>query len=105
MFAPRALSLALKSYGLALTPCSKSANSVSGDVSLGAAVTKKCEGDILCKLSGAQKRVYDCEQKRCARKYQNTAGTMYRSFEAFCGAYAARDSSAKFLKASPGGRK
>jgi hypothetical protein len=30
---------------------------------------------------------------------------MYRSFEAFCGAYVARDSSAKFLKASPGGRK
>jgi hypothetical protein len=73
----------------------------SGDVSLGAAVTEKCEGDFLSKLSTAQRRDYDRKQKRCARKYQNKAGTMYRSFEAFCGASLARDYSAKFLNDSP----
>jgi len=71
----------------------------SGDVSLGAAATEKCEGDFLGKLSAAQKRVYSRKQKRCARKYQDKIGTMYRSFEAFCGAYVARDYSAKFLTA------
>ncbi len=73
----------------------------SGDVGLGTAVTEKCEGDFLSKLSAAQKRVYDRKQKRCARKYQGKVGTMYRSFEAFCGAYVARDYSAKFLRATP----
>lgn len=77
----------------------------SGDVSLGAAVTEKCEGNFLSKLSAAQKRVYNRKQKRCVRKYQDKAGTMYRSFEAFCGAYVARDYSAKFLKAAPSERK
>jgi hypothetical protein len=71
----------------------------SGDVGLGAAVTAKCEGDFLPKLSAAQKADYERRQKQCAHKYQNEAGTMYRSFEAFCAAYAARDYSAKFLKA------
>ena len=74
----------------------------SGDVGLGAAVTKKCEADFMGKLSAAQKRAYDQAQKRCARKYRNKSGTMYRSFEAFCGAYVARDYSARFLKASAG---
>ena len=74
----------------------------SGDVSLGAAVTQKCEADF---LSVVQKRAYDREQQRCARKYQNKVGTMHRSFEAFCGAYVARNYSAKFLKADPGGPK
>lgn len=78
---------------------------VGGDVGLGAAVTEKCEGDFLGELSAAQKRAYDRAQKRCARKYQNEEGTMYRSFEAFCGAYVARDYSAKFLKAAPDTRK
>ena len=77
----------------------------SGDVGLGAAVTERCEGDFLSKLNAAQKRSYDREQKRCARKYRNKDGTMYRSFEAFCGAYVARDYSAKFLKAAPAERK
>lgn len=76
-----------------------------GDVTLGMAVTKKCEGDFLGKLSVAQKRAYDRKQKHCARKYQNEEGTMYRSFEAFCGAYVARDYSAKFLKVAPARRK
>ena len=79
--------------------------SASGDVALGAAATEKCEGDFLRKLSPAQKRAYDRSQKLCARKYQNQDGTMYRSFEAFCGAYVARDYSAKFLKAAPKGSK
>jgi hypothetical protein len=77
----------------------------SGDVGLGAAVTERCEGDFLSKLNAAQKRSYDREQKRCARKNRNKDGTMYRSFEAFCGAYVARDYSAKFLKAAPAERK
>lgn len=71
----------------------------SGDVGPGAAVTAKCEGDFLAKLSALQKADYERKQKQCAHKYQNEAGTMYRSFEAFCAAYVARDYSAKFLKA------
>jgi hypothetical protein len=70
----------------------------SGDVGLGAAATEKCERDFLSRLSAAQKRAYVRAQKFCARKYQNEDGTMYRSFEAFCGAYVARDYSARFLK-------
>ena len=77
----------------------------SGDVGLGAAVTEKCEGDFLGKLSAAQKRAYDRKQKRCALKYQNEAGSMYRSFEALCGAYVARDYSAKFLQSASGKRR
>jgi hypothetical protein len=70
----------------------------SGDVSLGAIVTEKCEGDFLGKLNAAQRRAYDSKQKRCQRKYAHEDGTMYRSFEAFCGADVARNFSAKFLK-------
>jgi hypothetical protein len=70
----------------------------SGDVGLGAAVTAKCEGDFLQKLSAVQKADYERRQKQCARKYQQQAGSMYRSFEAFCAAYVARDYSARFLK-------
>jgi hypothetical protein len=70
----------------------------SGDLRLGAAVTEKCEADFLGKLTPPQKRSYNTEQKRCAHKYQDKDGTMYRSFEAFCGAYVARDYSARFLR-------
>ena len=70
----------------------------SGDVSLGAIVTEKCESDFLRKLNAAQRRAYDRAQKRCQRKYAHEDGTMYRSFEAFCGADLARNYSAKFLK-------
>src|SRR5262249_24311356 len=69
----------------------------SGDVALGTAVTEKCEGDFLNKLTVSQKQTYERRQKRCATKYQNKAGTMYRSFEAFCGAYVARNYSDRFL--------
>ena len=76
----------------------------SGDVSLGAIVTGKCEGDFLGKLNAAQRRAYHREQKRCQRKYAHEDGTMYRSFEAFCGADVARNYSAKFLKTVPASR-
>lgn len=69
----------------------------SGDISLGALVTQKCEADFLVKLDLAQRRTYDRQKKRCARKYQSEAGTMYHSFEAFCGADLARRYSARFL--------
>jgi hypothetical protein len=77
----------------------------SGDVSFGAIVTEKCEGDFLGKLSAAQRRVYHREQERCQRKYASEDGSMYRSFAAFCGADVARNYSARFLKAVPAGRK
>jgi hypothetical protein len=73
----------------------------SGDVSPGATVTEKCEGDFISKLSAAQRRAYDRKQQRCELKYRDRVGTMYRSFEAFCQAYVARDYSARFLKAAP----
>ena len=72
----------------------------SGDLRLGAAVTEKCEADFLGRLTTSQRRAYDAQQKRCAHKYRDKDGTMYRSFEAFCGAYVARDYSARFLKSS-----
>jgi hypothetical protein len=77
----------------------------SGDVSLGAIVTEKCEGDFLSKLSAAQRRAYVRAQKSCQRKYANEDGSMYRSFAAFCGAGVARNYSARFLKAAPAGRR
>jgi hypothetical protein len=77
----------------------------SGDVSLGAIVTKKCEGDFLSELSAAQRRAYDREQKHCQRKYASEDGSMYRSFAAFCSADVARNYSARFLEAVPAGRK
>ena len=77
----------------------------SGDVSLGAIVTEKCEGDFLSKLNAVQRRAYDREQKRCQRKYAHEKGTMYLSFAAFCGADVARNYSAKFLKPVRAGRK
>jgi hypothetical protein len=75
-----------------------------GDVGLGEIVTHKCEGDFLSKLNRTQKRAYQREQLRCQRKYSNQSGTMYRSFEAFCGAGVARNYSARFLKTVPAGR-
>jgi hypothetical protein len=70
----------------------------SGDVGLSEVVIRKCEGDFLTKLSTSQRQTYDRQQKRCARKYQNQSGTMYRSFEAFCSANLARDYSRRFAK-------
>jgi hypothetical protein len=70
----------------------------SGDVSLGAIVTEKCEADFLTKLSPQQKKLYDREQERCTRKYRHESGTMYRSFEAFCSAQVAQSYARKFSK-------
>jgi hypothetical protein len=62
----------------------------SGDVRLGAAVEKKCEGDFLGRLKAPQKQVYKREMGVCDRKYRNESGTMYLSFTAFCRAEVAR---------------
>jgi hypothetical protein len=54
-----------------------------GDTGLGDAVHERCEPEFLPKLSKAQKRAYDREQKRCNAKYAHQQGTMYRSITAF----------------------
>jgi hypothetical protein len=72
-----------------------------GDVSLGTAVIAKCERDFLSDATPLQRRVYERKQKHCTLKYKNKNGTMYRSFESFCGVYIARDYSDSFLKRIP----
>src|SRR5271168_202585 len=62
----------------------------SGDIHLGAAVEKKCEGDFLSRIKAPQKQAYRREMLACDRKYQNESGTMYRSFTAFCRAEVAQ---------------
>jgi hypothetical protein len=69
-----------------------------GDVGLSEVVIRKCEGDFLTRLGKSQRQAYDRQQKRCARKYQNQSGSMYRSFEAFCSANVAKDYSRRFAK-------
>jgi hypothetical protein len=61
----------------------------TGDTGLSGAVHERCEPEFLPKLSKAQKRAYDREQKRCHEKYARQSGTMYRSFTAFCQAQSA----------------
>src|SRR5262245_17995623 len=68
----------------------------TGDTGLGEAVRERCEPEFLPKLSKAQKRAYDQEQKRCDRKYARQSGTMYRSFTAFCQAQSTVAHAAKF---------
>jgi hypothetical protein len=70
----------------------------SGDVGLGEAVIKKCEGDFLATLGASQRRQYDREQQRCAHKYQKESGSLYRSFEAFCAAGVAKTYAHRFSK-------
>jgi hypothetical protein len=72
----------------------------SGDVQLGAAVEKKCEGDFLGRLKAPQKQAYKREMGGCDRKYRNESGTMYRSFTAFCRAEVAQLYSQRALKAA-----
>jgi hypothetical protein len=55
-----------------------------GDIGLGAIVREKCEGDFLDRLSKRERRRYDRWIRYCERRYEKEAGTMYRSFEAFC---------------------
>jgi hypothetical protein len=74
----------------------------SGDVSLGAIVRRKCEGDFIHRLSRPERRRYDRWIRFCERKYARETGTMYRSFEAFCVATVAqafaRNAAAKSVK-------
>ena len=67
-----------------------------GDTGLGEAVRERCEPEFLPKLSKAQKRAYDREQKRCDQKYARQSGTMYRSFTAFCQAKSTVAHAARF---------
>jgi hypothetical protein len=64
--------------------------STSGDVQLGAAVERKCEGDFLGRLTASRKLAYQRELGVCDRKYRNESGTMYVSFTAFCRAEVAQ---------------
>jgi len=72
----------------------------SGDIHLGAAVEKKCEGDFLSRFKAPQKQAYQQEMLACDRKYQNESGTMYRSFTAFCRAEVAQRYSRRARKAA-----
>jgi hypothetical protein len=72
----------------------------SGDIQLGAAVERKCEGDFLSRLKAPQKQAYQREMAACDRKYRNQSGTMYRSFTAFCRAEVSQRYSQKALKAA-----
>ena len=72
----------------------------SGDIKLGAAVEKKCEGDYLNRLKAPQKNAYQRELGVCDRKYRNESGTMYLSFTAFCRAQVAQRYSHQALKAA-----
>jgi hypothetical protein len=68
----------------------------TGDTGLGDAVRERCEPEFLPKLSKAQKRAYDREQRRCDQKYARQSGSMYRSFTAFCQAQSTVAHAAKF---------
>jgi hypothetical protein len=72
----------------------------SGDIHLGAAVEKKCEGDFLSRFKAPQQQAYQREMLACDRKYQNESGTMYRSFTAFCRAEVAQRYSRQARKAA-----
>jgi hypothetical protein len=67
-----------------------------GDTSLNTALRERCEPEFLPKLSRAQKRAYDREQRRCDDKYAKHSGTMYRSFAAFCQAQSTVNYSRRF---------
>jgi len=79
------------------------ASGASSDVALGGVVTEKCEADFLTRLSKRQRRDYDRAQERCANKYRNESGSMYRSFSAFCGAELARNYARRFAKGKTAG--
>ncbi len=72
----------------------------SGDLHLGAAVEKKCEGDFVGRFKPPQKQAYQREMLACDRKYQSQSGTMYRSFTAFCRAEVAQRYSRRAMKAA-----
>jgi hypothetical protein len=70
----------------------------SGDVPLGATVQEKCEADFLAGLDSAKRSAYRKQLAVCDRKYAKQSGTMYRSFEAFCRAGAARDYAKRYSR-------
>ena len=70
----------------------------SGDVPMGEVVQEKCEADFLGKLDAARKADYRRQLFVCDHKYAKQTGTMYRSFEAFCRAGAARDFANRYGK-------
>jgi hypothetical protein len=72
----------------------------SGDIHLGAAVEKKCEGDFLSRFKASQTQAYQRQMPACDRTYQNESGTMYRSFTAFCRAEVAQRYSRQARKAA-----
>ena len=72
------------------------AYTASGDTGLGLIVHERCESEFLPRLSKAQKRAYEREQKRCDDKYARKEGTMYRSFTAFCQAQSAVNYARRF---------
>jgi hypothetical protein len=72
------------------------AYTASGDTGLGEALRQRCEPEFLSRLSKAQRRAYDGEQKRCSNKYVNKSGTMYVSFAAFCRAESTVKHAAKY---------
>jgi hypothetical protein len=72
----------------------------SGDVVLGAVVREKCERDFLDKLKPPDRKAYERAQNRCALKHRTRSGTMYRAFEAFCGAELAAKYSRRLQRAA-----
>jgi hypothetical protein len=84
----------------ALKVAESCAYGASGDTGLTNIVLKKCEAGFSARMSNAQRRSYDRGIKRCDEKYRRQEGTMYRSMAAFCRAKLARDTAAKFAKAS-----
>ena len=82
---------ALELFGLCSTQSTQ-------DIPLGAIVRERCEARFLSRLTPAQRRAYEQGQKRCARKYRHEWGTMYRSFEALCGAQLAQTYARRFSK-------
>lgn len=61
-----------------------------GDVSLAAAAERVCERSFLSRSGPKASMAYRRQRAACRRKHQDESGTMYRSFEAFCGAEIAR---------------
>jgi len=70
----------------------------SSDVTLGGIVMEKCEAEFLSRLNRRERRAYRREQNSCAGKFRHEPGTMYRSFEAFCGAALAGDYARRFAR-------
>src|SRR5262245_30195193 len=73
-------------------------SSASSDVVLGGIVTYRWEAECLTRLSKLEHRAYTRDRQRCAGKFRNEAGTMSRSFEAFCAAALAGDYARRFAR-------